>query len=173
MRDSTRLSAAGGVIHRLLLLARSEALSRNIPVEVRFCRAGSGEPVRVVDLQAYYTDGRVEPLVRPVSLPGNLVIDPDPLRSTLFGLANAAASAGSSAFVVNPLPQATIPDLGSGYEVFTLFIRPDGSTTLPQATSGCPFLTVRADQPGATGLPADFVTIQMDPVTAEPSVFRP
>ena len=169
--QSMRLASSAQSVQRTIQLAQSEAVSRNLPVEVRFCRGAADEPLQTLQLLAYGTDGRIDPLGRPVKLHESVLIEINATRSTLFSSPNAASGSAGSSFAPNALPQNSIPSLGD-YEVFSFFVRPDGTTSLPWANSNFPFITLRENK-NLEQAPTNFVAIQIDPVTSKATIFQP
>lgn len=168
--DSMRVASSAQSVQTAIQLARSEAASRNYPVEVRFCRSNNTAPLQTIQLLSYRPDGRIEPLSRPIKLNESIVVETNSVRSSLFAQTNAAnATLGS--FAPNSLSAASIPSLGN-YEFFSFFIRSDGTTSMPRVVSNFPTITLREnkrlDQP-----PVNFSTIQVDPVTSNTITFRP
>lgn len=169
--DSMRVASSAQSVQTAIQLARSEAASRNYPVEVRFCRSNNTAPLQTIQLLSYCPDGRIEPLSRPIKLNESIVVETNSMRSSLFAQTNAANAAVGTSFTPNTLSAASIPPLGN-YEFFSFFIRSDGTTSMPRVVANFPTITLREnkrlDQP-----PVNFSTIQVDPVTSNTITFRP
>lgn len=177
---SFKIAMAGQDVRNAIALARQEATSRNRPVEVRFCRHKDSAPVRFVQLVGYETDGTLRILSRPTKLPEGACIDTDNTfsngnkLSSLFTSKNAAQGASSSAFISNANPLILLPEFGSSYQLFSFFILPDGTSSLPWSTNqanALPSVTIRGDQ--NTGIPKNYATVQIDPANSRATLIRP
>lgn len=146
-----------------MLLAKQEAGSRNLPVEVRFCQTGAtNDPVRYVQVVVHESNGTRRPLIRPIQYNDGIVIDSDQTRSTLF-----AGAAFSNAASSDPsLPGG----IGTAYRVSSFFVRPGGATSLPPAT--LPSLLMRLER-DTSAVPANYALLNIDPFTLGISIYRP
>lgn len=169
---SFAIISAGQEVRGAIALARQEATSRSRPVEVRFCRLTSGAPIRYVQLVVHEPNGTLRILSRAIKLAQNVYIDGDTTRSSLFGNSNAAQGATGAIFTANRNSLLTLPDVGSGYAVFSFFIRPDGTSNLPWSAASFPGVTLRADQ-NPEGAPQNYAIIQMDPANGRTTLLRP
>ena len=158
-------------------LARQLALSRNRAVEVRFYQYADpeapGEMItdqttwkyRAIQLFEIVESGVAIPLDKPQRLPVSVVIEPNIVFSTLIPATPTK-------------PTATDPDLPRGilkpnYRYASFRFLQDGSTDL--AASSTWFVTIRnlTDSVVGTKPPANFFTIQIDPVSGAIKGFRP
>lgn len=155
----------------LLLIARQEALTRNSPVEIRFCRPSASDPVGFVQSILHKADGTLLPLARPLKLPDTVLIDlsSSNLRSTLFNQTNAVSN--TTGFAPNT-SGLSLPGLGTTYEVFSFFLRPNGSTSLPLNAGSLPCITIR-DALIASNPPTNYATLLLDPANAKTFIVRP
>ncbi len=155
----------------LLLIARQEALTRNSPVEIRFCRPSASDPVGFVQSILHKADGSLLPLARPLKLPDTVLIDlsSSNLRSTLFNQTNAVSN--TTGFAPNT-SGLSLPGLGTTYEVFSFFLRPNGSTSLPWNAGSLPCITIR-DALIASNPPTNYATLLLDPANAKTFIIRP
>lgn len=173
--NSFSITTAGQEVRNAITLARQEATCRNRPVEVRFCRVNAQAPVKYVLLVGYEADGRLQLLSRPTKLPEGVCIDAGNNTfsngnrlSALFNNTNSAQNATSSAFVANASSLSALPGCGSNYEVFSFFIRPDGTSNLPWS-SPFPAVTIRSE----SGSLKNYATVQIDPANGRTTLLRP
>ncbi|MFZ4775054.1 MAG: Verru_Chthon cassette protein D [Terrimicrobiaceae bacterium] len=169
--ESMKIGSAGQDLRGALLLAGQEAVSRNQPVEVRFCRQDAGSPVRFVQLLAHRSDGTIKQVGRTTRLPDGIFLEVSAPRSTIFQQTNQAMGATGSSFAGNSL-SVPLPGSSTNYEVFSFFVRPDGSTSLSRSPSNDPFFTVRSDK-NTNAAPVNFVSVQIDPAAGHATIFRP
>jgi uncharacterized protein (TIGR02596 family) len=166
---ASRLTAASDALTSVLLAARQQAIAANNDAEVRFYRyAAGGEPARFRAAQAfvYRADGSARAAGRLVKLPEGIAIAEDESLSSLL------EPSREKSWSTEPKP--SLANVGTSYDTRVVRFRADGSTDL--APFGTPwFVSVvaagDADQAGA--LPANFATIQIDPVTGRLRTFRP
>lgn len=159
--SSSSLGAATQLLEAEIALAAQQAVSRNVPVELRFYTGLDPARFAAVSLA---NSAQPEFLGRSVSLPDSVVFETSADDfSTLLG------SGASSGTEPNTAPGAL---RGATWRGFT--IRPDGRTNL--STSAKPWtltLKNRNARP-SSGLPAaNFVTLVVDPVTASVRIFQP
>ena len=160
--SSSSLGAASQLLEAEIALAAQQAVSRNVPVQMRFYTAL--EPARFASV-SLANPAQPEFLGRAVSLPDAVVLETSTDDfSTLLG---SGASSGTES---NSAPGEL---KGATWRGFT--IRPDGRTGLSSSAANPWTLTLknRNSSPSA-GLPAaNFVTLVVDPVTASVRIFQP
>lgn len=168
---SSSLSGAVQSVTGTLDLARQTAVTQNRPVEVRFYKLPedgqpSGTPADYRGLQIFLVDYEsTNAVAKPVKLAAPVIITSDPATSSLMD---------ETAFPEQPAPAGVnVPPAGSNYRYRSFRFKPDGGTDLPM--SGKWFLTLVAknDPVKANNLPANFATIQIEPLTGRPKVMRP
>lgn len=178
---SSSLSAGGQSVVDVLTLARQIAVTRNRPVEVRLYKLPesnqpTGAPAHYRALQIVLNNaGQLTPLGKPVYLSEPIVISdnvktssllPDPADPILPELTPSLAD-------------FSLPGAERNYRFRKFQFKPDGATDLPPAASSTEpawFLSLYAlRQPvkDGTGLPANFFTVQIDPLTGGTKVYRP
>ena len=175
----SRLTIAGRALIDELSLARQTALSRNIPVEVRFYRLPDNSTSVTLThyraFQIFLNDDTNTPLGKAVFLPPGVVIFED----------SASSATPKTSLFLKPGP-LTDPDPKKGdtapllpsyddrYEYVSFRFKGNGETDLSSTTTGV-FLTLISltDKTTGSGLPANFVTIQIDPVNGRVQSFRP
>ena len=166
LRASNLSGAAQGVVDQLNF-ARQTALSRNLPVEVRFYKlADYNEPVSASPkvfraLQSFVLDDtNVVPLVRPQYFSAPVVCSSNVAESPLL----------SDPITTETTPGTAIPSYGLNYTYRSFYFKPSGATSR-QDTNLFLTLVIENNPPLSQG--ANFFTIQIDPVTGRPRIFRP
>lgn len=173
--DGVNITGAADTVGAELALARQVAMTRNLPVEVRFYKfsaseSGMGrEAWRAVGaLISTNVSGRAsqEWIIPGRGLPGGVLMDDSAEYSTLLGLTQADESADA-------------PPLLRNKKYVAFLFNPDGSTDLDlRGTGGGPqpwSLSLRnANAPTSGSAPAaNFATIVLDPATGRFSVYQP
>lgn len=186
----SQLTTAAQVVQDQLSVARQTAMSRNRPVEVRFYRFGDpeipGEEAakprsgRFRALQVFEVSeaGGATAVSKVYRMPGAIVMDggsSSKLSSLLSedgGWKERDASSDAKA------PE--LPRVKRSYQYFAFQFRPDGSTNLsPVKQGGGWFVTVLSSsepgdkKEGRDTPPANFFTLQIDPVSGTVKTFRP
>ena len=189
------LTQSGQEVSNTLGVARQLALTQNHPFEVRLYQfadtSKSGEVIndasswkyRALQVFSVSEAGVATPIDKVHRLANGAIIDSGMNLSTLIG--NAVPSSGTA--VSGPLltnaPQTfSLPEIGTNYNSVAFRFFPDGSTNLPITTTNSSgaavnawFLTVHqliyGDNPGT--VPANFLTIQIDPSNGNIREFRP
>jgi uncharacterized protein (TIGR02596 family) len=164
-----RLTQAEQLITSQLVLARQIAVAQGQTIEVRFYRyqgASDTSPTfQAIQLIKWGTDGIQRPADRLHKLPAGVVLyDNTNARSTLLDAARIRTSD----------PAQNDPDLPEAkagkYDVASFIFLPDGSTNLD--VTGYWHVTA-ASTPIQNTLPANFITVQLDPLNGIPRVYRP
>lgn len=154
--------------------ARQLAISRNRPVEVRlykmaeYGQPGTASPVIYRALQLFVIDSGpngtivTNSISRMTKLSSPVIISTNTETSSLMDLQE------------NPAPPGMkISEAGENYRYRSFRFRPEGGTDLNVSSNW--FLTIHGqnDKIEGDGMPANFVTIQVDPQTGRTRVFRP
>ena len=162
----------------LLSLAQQAATARNLPVEVRFYQYAdgsvSGESAQVSSSGKYRAlqlflvneNGTVTPLDAVEIFPAGIIADSGKTLSTLLDTTTQQKTWTTAD------PQAPLPRAGKFYNCCKFRIRPDGSTDL---ISGNWFITLHniIDGDVLAAPPANYVTVQIDPINGATAVYRP
>lgn len=172
MTKSSRVTVAGRTIIDELSLAQQTAVSRNTPVEVRFYKIEdptrpNSESYRALQLFLYHNDQNIEPLGKVAFLPPGTAIMQDPAKSSFF--------LPSDNPLIDPAEKTSdmpLPNFKGNPKYISFRYRSNGETDM---TGRPAFLTVVSvnDPVGATGLPANFFTVQIDPLSGRTRTFRP
>jgi uncharacterized protein (TIGR02596 family) len=185
----SQMSQAEQIIVDQLRLARQEALIRNHNVQVRWIRFGdpdnpgekAGDPttgyVRAIQLMEVLENGAVVPIDKPALLPQAVIVDRGPISTlvndpSLSQPIQAKASRSADGSGGDP---AMPKGVDYNYDYVTFRYRPDGSTTLSTTSGTIWCITLRNwnDPSNGTTPPANFVTVQVDPVSGTLRIFRP
>ncbi len=193
MLKGSQISQAEQIITEQFKLARQEALIRNHNVQLRLIRFGdpempgekAGDPttgfVRAIQLMEVIDSGPIPvylPISQPQILPQAVIVDRtalstlvnDPTLSTPIQ-AQQARNASDGAGGDPAMPKG----IDWNYDYVSFRFRPDGSTTLSSTSGTIWCITLRNwnDPPKGTTPPANFVTLQLDPVSGTVRIFRP
>jgi uncharacterized protein (TIGR02596 family) len=183
----TQLTQAGQMITGELNLARQAAITQNRKVEMRFYQYGdpsipgqsAGNPSagRFQAIQTFLVNdsGAETPSEKVQVLPLGVLIDKGTTQGTtlssIFNPANRNMYKGSAS-------TGAIPRVGTSYNYFAILFHADGSTDLPPTIGGASqswFLTLHNATAG-DGLqnpPANYWTIQIEPVSGLAKSYRP
>lgn len=161
MLQSSRLEQAGQIVMDEFHLARQLAVSRNGNVEIRFIETARNGVTAFQCIQSGQTgdDGNFIPASRLTCLPEGIIFSARTELSSLIG----------------DLPKKEHTSPGSRYTAFV--IRPSGFIE-PQPEIGLTapwFVTILPEKDGEknTERLTDFVTVQIDPWTSRPTMYRP
>ena len=166
VRAASSLSSSRQMVVAELNFARQTALSRGLAVQVRFYQLpGYGEdhgasPSAFRAVQSFSIDGAVTNALDKVTF------FPQP--------ALASVDPSASPLLQAPLTGAfRLPEVGINYRYAPLLFTPDGSLDSTVSTNA--FLTLVLDHaPIRSGnLPANFVTIQVDPANGRVVTYKP
>ena len=155
----TNLNRAGVIVSDNLALARQEAVSMNRDIQVRFFDQTNGAQTTVRGIQLWRMDEGAsgpEPkaITRIVWFPERITVNMDEMFSPLLTEASLTGN-------------ANIAGVSTHYRGFR--IRANG--TLDSSTDQT-FLTIQNANDSATA-PKNFYTIQMNPITARVTIYRP
>lgn len=161
------LEQAGQKIFDQIALARQIALSKNRSVEVWLLKIPTeptGNPAySAIQLMEVSDDGSDKPLGKAVKLPQSMVISEESQLSSLF-----------SSTAMGTLDKASLPNLsslGKPEEVRFFRFKPNGQTDLSNMSEKY-YLTVQ-NQRDVGKTPANFATIQIDPMSGRVRILRP
>ena len=154
---SSALNVGAQMINDSLAEARQDALTQNVPVEVRLYGTSPAD-YEAWQLRQSSTDGTTQALGPVITLPSGLAIDATTIHSTLV-----AATAA-------PAPDPSDPRLNALTRCFHFL--PGGATDLASSTQWT--LTVRAAaQTDPAKFPANWACVTLDPVSGRAQVYRP
>jgi uncharacterized protein (TIGR02596 family) len=169
---SSSLATAAQRLGDQIALARQSASSLNLPVEVRLYQlpefdTTSGSPNLWRGLQIFSQDaaGNVTPLSKPVLFPNRVIISSNSVISPLL----TSLTSTSPVVAVGSFPISSVK-----YVSFT--IRPNGMVNPTSIADTNSFLTLhQQNEPNRSGdtKPANFITIQINPITSKVTLLRP
>ena len=192
--NSTRLASAGSLVASVFEQAQQIASSRGRPVEVRFYKSTTkrvGSPEERYDsllVMTHYAQGESDPsdpassLDEPLSLVEGEGISQLPEGVAFMKGAQYSALLESKSTDKGGDEKAETKQLRSGrlenYDLTNFDGDYRGFLFLPESTNLVSsekwFVTLVSDRAGeASTLPKDFVTIQVNPVTAKVTTYRP
>jgi uncharacterized protein (TIGR02596 family) len=186
MVRGTQLTQGSQLLSDQIALARQTALSRNRPIEVRIYRYSDPEipgedPQKPEDgkFRAFQSfeileNGAAIPLNKAQRLPATVVMNKGEVSTLLNHLPLRKANAASGD------PELTSLPAGSGrwnYLYVAFRFRPDGSTDLPLtgAANGRWYVTLHGNESSEElqKPPANYFTLQIDPVSGATKSYRP
>jgi uncharacterized protein (TIGR02596 family) len=156
--DSGAIDGGAQAVSDCLTEARQDAVTQNMPVEVRLYAVAAGNGYGTLQLHWHNADGTTPAISLPVILPTTAVID---------------ATAAHSSLVTNtPAPAPDPGDSRLTAQTRCFHFLPNGSTDL--ATTSQWTLTVRAaSQSDPNHFPSNWACVALDPVTGRAQVYRP
>ncbi len=171
MMRANDITTAQLLLEQQFVKARQTAIARNCRVEIRFYKfldpaAADGKATfRAVQLFQIDENGKVTPLTRIVNLPATVLINEGTANSSLLSLSDITWNADN--------PKLPLPRSGTDYSAKAFQVRPDGSTSLDRDSKW--FLTIHSAQAGAYAAtpPANFATVQIEPVIGALQSYRP
>ncbi len=162
-------------------LGRQLALSKNRAVEVRIYKYADPEvpgevlatestwQLRAFQLFEVLESGIVVPLDKVQRFPSGIVVNGTSAFSSLIAGTGQTLKAPGTADL--ELPRG----VGKNYKYVSFRFLQDGSTTLSPTQAGGWFVTIHniSDKPVGNAPPANFFTLQIDPVSGSTKSFRP
>ncbi len=174
--DGVTLSGAAGVVESEFSLARQAAMSRNLPVEVRFYEHDDGNglawrAIASVIPAAASGETSDEWVSRGKVLPGNIVADDAQDFSTV--ISKAAPISAEPEAPWSAVESSSAPNLLKGKTYVGFQFRPDGSMNLPNGQPWC--VTLRGYHRQAVGgaPAANYISLVFDALTGRTMVHQP
>jgi uncharacterized protein (TIGR02596 family) len=170
--SGSRLSLGLETVFGTLTSARQHAVTKGRDVEVRLIEVsdpeqpGSNAQMRAVQVFEIGEAGLV-PVGKVRWLPQNVIVNGNATLTSLSAIPLTDATAANA-------PE--IPGIGHNYKFRSFRFRPDGSANLRALMTGTDFFITIHDESNplpATGIPANFATIQIEPSTGAAVVYRP
>ncbi len=177
------LTQAGFSLSSTITSARQAALAQNQSMEIRLYQYAdptvSGEiaanpttgKYRAFQVFQIADSGTVTAFTMVQTLPAGIIIDSGAQLSSIIG-------PGQSKIWTATDPQISLPVIGVNYNCMAFRMRPDGSTNLASILPSPPgswCLTLHSNNlgDGLSTPPANFITVQVDPVSGKMTVFHP
>jgi len=175
--DGTNVNGAASMLEAMIATARQTAMSRNLPVEVRFYQDddGTGAAWRKVGVvipassSGLPTDQWIAP---GKMLPGNVIMDAAAEFSTILSMATAPSGGATNAPWKSQEP-ASAPGSVQGKNYVGFRFNADGSSNLPANQAWCLALRNPYAAPAANTPAANFVALVLDPVTGRTLSYQP
>ena len=168
---SNSLSGAVQMVSGALDLAHQSAMAQNRPVEVRFYKLPEdGKPASAP------SDYRALQLFLIDDVSTNALTKPQKLSVPAIISENVAASSlmDDGVFPEQDAPAgAPVPPAGQNYRYRSFRFKPDGSADFGGGTNCFFTLVNKNDAVAANGLPANYATITVEPLTGRARVVRP
>ena len=158
-----QLSQATTQIISTLSLAMQRATSENRAVTVRLIAGTADGKFRFVQLLGREPGGTLLPLDRLIKLPDTAQMATAPALTSFFNRPVQTAGAGDP----------SLPGLGVSYRFVEFQIRPDGRLGLDVDKKWFITLFAEREDTARTPPPANFATVQIDPVNGGITFFRP
>jgi len=168
---SSSLNSVTQSVTGTLDLARQTAVTQNRPVEVRFYKMPEdGQPTATPSdyrgMQIFVVDYETtNAIAKPVKFSTPVIISANTTASSLMNDTDFPEQAAPAGVTVAPA--------GSNYRYRSFRYKPDGGTDLPMDKQFFFTLVNKTDPIKANNLPANFATIQIEPMTGRPKVLRP
>lgn len=161
--EGGRLTQATTLIVNQFTLAKQNATAENKNITLRVIRKDTSSPYDRIQLVRLDSAGNATPMLRVATLPTQTAIASDPNLSSIMGIDESAAA---------PTKDPSIPGLETSYRYVQFTFRPRVSLELNIEDNW--FATVVfARHASDSSPPANFATIQIDPVNGGVQVYRP
>ncbi|PTX96161.1 hypothetical protein DB345_10205 [Spartobacteria bacterium LR76] len=167
---ASKLGSESLAVSDLLGYARQMAISRNLPVEVRFFQlpdfneSPSASPKVWRAVQAYVIDGAsANPLTRPRYLSSPVIFSSDTTQSGMLTMTSQTSPVRVGGYGNPPFVALRFKPDGSA-------IPASGNDPLSRNNS---FLTLVMEGDRSVAQGANFATLQIDPLTGRVQIFRP
>ena len=179
MVTASNLAAGGQSLADQLSLARQTAITKNAQVEVRLyqlpdpARPDSKTPTLYRAFQSFALGSggsETNAIAKPTFLPRSIVFLSSPTVSSLLPSGSTAPPLLVAGEAAGTRFGGSIP---SAYNYMAFHFNPDGSTDLDPRTAWYISLAFEKAPLGASGVPADFITVQLDPLSGRVKLFRP
>ncbi len=166
--ENGRLTQAAGLLVNQFTLARQKASAENKNITLRFIRKDTSSPYDRIQLVTLDSATNATPVTRLTTLPMQTAIASDTALTSLMSLTESSANTNSAR-------DPSIPELGTSYLYKQCTFRPRGSLDgSPLTITDKWFATVVLQRNAATTTaPANFATIQVDPVNGGLQIYRP
>ena len=163
--ENGRLTQAATLVVNQFTLARQKASAENKNITLRFIRKNALSPYDRIQLVTLDSATNATPVSRLITLPMQTAIASDTALTSLMSLTETPSSANDP----------SLPELGTSYLYIQCTFRPRGSLDgSPLTITDKWFATVVLQRNASnTTAPANFATIQVDPVNGGLQIYRP
>lgn len=170
VQTANSLTDVGQQMKSTLALAKQTAITQNRPVEVRLYALppfdqSSSNPVDYRAMQLFLVNSTsTNALTKPILFPAPIIVSSDVANSSLMQK------------LVENSPGPTdppLPGVQKNYRYRQFMYRTDGSTDLAINTTWYLSIISKSDVIRGTGLPSNFITLQIDPQSGEIAGYQP
>jgi uncharacterized protein (TIGR02596 family) len=173
----SNLTTAGDFLRDGLEMARQTAAAKNSTVEVRIYQlpaTSTSAPTDYRAFQVFLKGTETVPTYTPVTaiiyFPQAIILSTDPTKTSFLTLSNQPNPGASPP--ANALP-VSLPVYGTNYNYLYFTYTPGGGTNLDPTLQWFATLVPKNASAGNGGLPADFVTVTVDPIMGNARIYRP
>lgn len=163
LMESSNIARAGQIVVDQIRVARQLAAARNLTVEVRLIKTGSGSDPGYNAVQLWTTQFTTNAISKLATLPQSIAISENPTISGLLGVSTNRYTMPS-----------TGPNANAPYAAFQ--VTPSGLVTPTSNANSLFFVTVlssRYAKVSTSTLPPNYVIVQINPNTGSPLAFQP
>jgi uncharacterized protein (TIGR02596 family) len=161
--ENGRLTQAAASLVNQFTLARQKASAENKNITLRFIRKDTSSPYDRIQLITLDSANNATPVSRLTTLPMQTAIASDTALTSLMSIGESSA---------NSARDPSIPELGTAYLYKQCTFRPRGSLDLNIQSNWFATVVLQRNASNTTA-PANFATIQVDPVNGGLQIFRP
>ena len=161
--ENGRLTQAATLVVNQFTLARQKASAENKNITLRLIRKDTSSPYDRIQLVTLDSANNATPVSRLTTLPMQTAIASDPTLTSLMSLTESSA---------NSEKDPSIPELGTSYLYKQCTLRPRGSLDLNIQSNWFATVVLQRNASNTTA-PANFATIQVDPVNGGLQIYRP
>ena len=164
--ENGRLTQAATLVVNQFTLARQKASAENKNITLRFIRKDDdNSPYDRIQLVTLDSATNATPVSRLITLPMQTAIASDTALTSLMSLTESSANTNSAR-------DPSIPELGTSYLYRQCTFRPRGSLDLNIQSNWFATVVLQRNASNSTA-PANFATIQVDPVNGGLQIYRP
>lgn len=171
------LSNGAQSLRDTLDLARQTAIGKDSNVEVRFYQLPdtvTSAPNNYRAFQIFLKSGDTPPLYTAVTkiiyFPPAVILSSDNTKTSFLTLSGQPAPGSSPPFGATAV---SLPVYGTNYKYLYFCFTPSGCTDLSTSQKWFATLILQSAPTTSNGLPANFITVQVDPILGRAAIFRP
>ena len=161
--ENGRLTQAATLVVNQFTLARQKATAENKNITLRLIRKETSSPYDRIQLVTLDSANNAMPVSRLTTLPMQTAIASDTALTSLMSLTESTASSAKD---------PSLPELGTSYLYKQCTFRPRGSLDLNIQSNWFATVVLQRNAFNTTA-PANFATIQVDPVNGGLQIYRP
>ena len=161
--ENGRLTQAATLVVNQFTLARQKSSAENKNITLRLIRKDDDSPYNRIQLVTLDSANNATPVSRLTTLPMQTAIASDTTLTSLMSLTESPA---------NSEKDPSIPELGTSYLYKQCTFRPRGSLDLNIQSNWFATVVLQRNASKNTA-PANFATIQVDPVNGGLQIYRP